>query len=206
MSKVVVDISMSLDGFVTGPNAGPDQGLGEGGEPIHRWVMPEEPSPEDSALLDAAFRATGAVVMGRRTFDVIDGAAGWKDDLGYGYEQDQSQAPPNFVVTHEPPANPRHQTGFTFVTEGVAAAVAAAREVAGDRETVIMGGGDVCAQALALNLVDELRIHLSPVLMGSGTPLFAHIDQRVLLSQSAVTVTPNATHLTYQLPRDERGA
>lgn len=199
MSQVVADISMSLDGYVTGPEAGPSQGLGRGGEPLQDWALRPEPSAEDQALLDTGFSATGAVIMGRRTFDVIDGDHGWKDDLGFGYEQDQTQAPPNFVVTHQVPSNPRHRSGFTFVTDGIAAAVDAAKEVAEDKEVVFMGGADLIGQALKLGLVDELRIHLSPVLMGEGARLFDHIDQRMLLTQANAVVTPYATHLTYRV-------
>ncbi|ARQ68541.1 dihydrofolate reductase family protein [Streptomyces marincola] len=201
MSKVAADISLSLDGFVTGPDAGPGRGLGTGGDAIHGWVNPPEPSPRDAALLDAGFAATGAVVMGRRTFDVIDGPGGWEGDTGYGYEQDQSKAPPNFVVTHAAPEHPRHRTGFTFVTDGVAAAVEAARAAAGDREVVIMGGADVIGQALTLGLVDELRIHLSPVLMGDGTRLSDRVEGPLLLDQADVDPTPHATHLTYRVRR-----
>lgn len=199
MSQVVADISMSLDGYVTGPDAGPNQGLGRGGEPLQDWALRPEPSVEDQALLDTGFSATGAVIMGRRTFDVIDGEHGWKDDIGFGYEQDQSQAPPNFVVTHQVPSHPRHRNGFTFVTDGIAAAVDAAKEVSGDKEVVFMGGADIIGQALKLGLVDELRIHLSPVLLGGGARLFDHIEQRMLLTQTDAVVTPYATHLTYRV-------
>lgn len=197
MSTVVVDISMSLDGYVTGPGPDFERGLGRGGEAIQGWVM--APAPEETSLLDRGFRGTGAVVMGRRTFDFVDGPHGWNEERGYGYDQDRSQAPPNFVVTHRPPSNPRHQAGFTFVTDGIASALAQASKVAGDKEVVIMGGADVSCQALLMGAVDQLRIHLSPVLMGAGTSLFALVSDRVLLTQQDVLVTPHATHLTYRV-------
>ena len=197
MSKVVVDISMSLDGYVTGPDASPSQGLGRNGQPIQGWVTPTEHSPKDAAVLEEGFYSTGAVIMGRRTFDFIDGSQGWEGDRGYGYEQDQSQAPHNFVVTRRAPERARHVAGFTFVTGGIASAVSQAAKAAGCREIVIMGGTDVAGQALAMGAVDELRVHLSPVLMGSGTRLFDHVTEQSLLTQQNAAVTPYATHLTY---------
>lgn len=196
MSKVAADISMSLDGYVTGPGPDVENGLGTGGAPIHGWVFASDTSPEDRAFLERA-SATGAVVMGRRTFDFVDGPNGWNADIGYAYDQPLPATPPIFVVTHAAPENPRHE-GFTFVTDGVAAAVTAAREAAGEGEVVIMGGADVIDQAVAGDLVDEIRIHLSPVLMGTGTRLFDGVPTRYLLTQAEVTVTPHATHLTYR--------
>src|SRR3954453_22504454 len=131
MSKVIADISMSLDGYVTAPGAGPQHGLGVDGEPIHAWVLEEPRSPVDEEVLARSFEQTGAVVMGRRLFDVVDGPAGWNDDIGYGYDRDQSAAPLCYVVTHEPPAQVRLKSRFRFVPEGVAAAIDQARATAG---------------------------------------------------------------------------
>jgi dihydrofolate reductase len=102
MTKVIADISMSLDGYVTAAGAGLEHGLGIGGEPIHAWVLEEPRSPVDEAVLARSFEQTGAVVMGRRLYDIVDGPNGWNDDVGYGHNQDQSAAPPCYVVTHEP--------------------------------------------------------------------------------------------------------
>ena len=137
--------------------------------------------------------------MGRRTFDFVDGSHGWDDATNYAYDDTETAQPPVFVVTHSVPEQTRHTEGFTFVTGGIDAAVNVARREAGDQETVIMGGADVIAQALAAGLVDELRIHLSPVLLGSGTRLFDRIDERLLLTQTDAVATPNATHLTYRV-------
>src|SRR4051812_49020051 len=103
MPKVLADISMSLDGFVTGPGAGPASGLGAGGEPIHNWVFSGD--PVDEALLAGATEHSGAVIMGRNLFDVIDGPDGWNDEMGYGAQH--AAQPPFFVVTHRPPASVR---------------------------------------------------------------------------------------------------
>ncbi|WP_150460188.1 dihydrofolate reductase family protein [Nesterenkonia ebinurensis] len=198
MSTVVADISMSLDGYVTGPEPDLEHGLGLGGEAIQQWVFNSQNSPEDRRFLESAGEGTGAVVMGRRTFDFIDGPNGWNDDVGYAYDHKPPSRPPIFVVTHEAPETPR-LAGFTFMTAGLAAAVNAAQKVAGQSETVIMGGAEVIDQALSEGLVDTLRIHLSPVILGGGTRLFDLLDERILLTQGDVTVTPHATHLTYQL-------
>ena len=196
MTRVVADISMSLDGFVTGPGADVANGLGIGGEPIHAWVM--QPDDVDTDVLREATEMSGAVVMGRRLFDVVDGPDGWNDEMGYG--AGLAATPPFFVVTHSPPAQVRLGLRFTFVTDGVAAAIEQARPAAGDKAVFIMGGGDVIRQALDTGLVDELRIHLSPIVLGAGTPLFAGIGRHELVQRSA-RVSTNATHLVYEVRR-----
>lgn len=199
MSRVVADITMSLDGYVTGPDPDLEHGLGTGGEAIQEWVFSSHSSPRDREFLETAGRATGAVVMGRRTFDFVDGPHGWNEEVNYSYDHQTPARPPVVVVTHAVPEQTRHAGGFTFVTDGVAAAIATAGRLAGEREVVVMGGASVIDQALAQGLVEELRIHLSPVLMGSGTRLFDLIDGRLLLSQADVVVTPHATHLSYRM-------
>ncbi len=183
---------MSLDGFVTGPRAGPDNGLGDGGSPIHNWVFSGDPVDED--LLAAGTEQSGAVVMGRNLFDVIDGPDGWNDEMGYGAQH--AARPPFFVLTHRPPASVRLGLDFAFVADGVESAVAAARAACpADKNVVVMGGGDVVRQVIDAGLLDELRIHLSPIIMGSGTPLFANV-QRHEFRQTDVRVSASATHLT----------
>lgn len=199
MSAVIADISMSLDGYVTGPDPDLEHGLGQGGEAIHQWVFNSHASPQDRRFLENAGEATGAVVMGRRTFDFVDGPHGWDEEVGYSYDHQTPSRPPVFVVTHAAPQRPRHTEGFTFMTDGIAAVVAAARQAAGEREVVIMGGASVIDQALTAGLVDRLRIHLSPVLMGAGTRLFGLVDECLRLTQADVVVTPHATHLTYRM-------
>lgn len=201
MSKVIADISMSLDGYVTAPGVDLEHGLGVGGEAIHAWVLDEPRSPVDDEVLARSFDMSGAVVMGRRLFDIVDGPHGWSDDVGYGHDQDQSVAPPCFVVTHEPPDRVRLVSRFRFVTEGVAAAIDRARAAAGDRDVVVMGGANVIDQSLAAGLVDELRIHLSPLLLGDGTRLFDLAGPTTLV-QREVIASPRAAHLTYEVARD----
>lgn len=200
MSKVIADISMSLDGYVTAPGAGPEHGLGVDGEGIHGWVLEEPRSPVDEEVLGRSFEATGAVVMGRRLFDVVDGPHGWSDEIGYGHDQDQSAAPPCFVVTHQVPEQVRLASRFRFVTDGVAAAVEEARATAGGKDVFVMGGANVIDQALSAGLVDELRIHLSPLLTGGGTRLF-DLVRPTTLAQREVLQSPRATHLVYEVVR-----
>jgi dihydrofolate reductase len=198
MSKVIADISISLDGYVTAPDAGPEHGLGVGGEGVHAWVLEEPRSPVDEEVLARSFESTGAVVMGRRLFDVVDAPNGWNDDVGYGHDQDQSHPPLCYVVTHERPERVRLASRFRFVTDGVAAAIEQARASASDKDVVVMGGANVVDQCLAAGLADELRIHLSPVLFGGGTRLFDLVRPMTLV-QRDVTVSPRATHLTYDV-------
>jgi dihydrofolate reductase len=195
MTRVITDITMSLDGFVTGPNAGPQSGLGDDGMPLHNWVFNGD--DVDEAELANSMQRSGAVVMGRNLFDVVDGPDGWSDEMGYGAHK--VGRPPFIVVTHDPPARVRLNLDFTFVTEGVAGAVDAARAVCPpDKDVVIMGGGNVIAQAIDEGLVDEMVLHVSPIVMGAGTPLWAGVARREL-RQTDVRVSPYATHITYSL-------
>lgn len=194
---VIADITTSLDGFVTGPNPGLDNGLGDGGDPLHEWAISSD-DPVDAQVLERSTRETGAVIMGRRLFDIIDGPRGWSEEMGYGAHH--AAVPPVFVVTHEAPTTWRLGDRFSFVTDGVAAAVERARAAAGDRDVVVMGGGDVIRQAVLGGLVDQLRIHLAPMVLGAGTPLFLPGDS-CDLRQVDVAPSAVATHLTYAVAR-----
>lgn len=195
MPKVIADISMSLDGFVTGAGAGEQHGLGDAPQ-LHTWVVQQD--VVDTEILEKATAETGAVVMGRRLFDVVDGADGWNKDMGYG--ADQTGTPPFFVVTHSPPQDVRlkRELGMSFTFDNdLAIAIDQARSAATDGDVVIMGGGDVIGQALEQGLVDELRLHLAPMLLGSGTPLFK-AGTRQMYRQRDVRPSRNAVHLTYE--------
>jgi dihydrofolate reductase len=194
MTKVVADITMSLDGFVTGPDPDLEHGLGRGGEPLHAWV--ESDHEVDREVLRETAEAPGAVVMGRRLFDVIDGPHGWSDEMGYG--ADHATTPPFFVVTHSAPETVRLDLDFTFVTDGLASAIDQARAAAGDKDVIVMGGGDVIRQCVDTGLADELIIHLAPIVLGAGTPLLVDCHRRQLV-QRDVRISPTATHLTYAL-------
>jgi dihydrofolate reductase len=203
MPKVIADITMSLDGYVTGLGADSEHGLGDVTE-LHAWVSKQD--SVDTEILEQATAATGAVVMGRRLFDVVDGPQGWNQDMGYGAQQ--VGAPPFFVVTHKAPQEVRLEREldmqFTFAND-LTAAVDQARTAATSGHVVIMGGGDVIGQALEKGLVDELRVHLAPMLIGGGTPLFRP-GTRQMYRQREVRPSSNAVHLTYERPvSDTRG-
>ena len=193
MTRIIADISVSLDGFVTGPDPGPDNGLGTGGEALHTWAFSDD--PDDRRVLRESTARSGAVVLGRRLFDIVDGPLGWNDEMGYGAQH--AATPPFFVVTHAAPDDVRLDLEFTFVTDGLAAAVEQARAAAGDRDVVVMGGGDVIRQSVESGLADELRIHLAPVILGGGTPLFG--STRTELTPTSSVASKHATHLTYAL-------
>ena len=195
MGKVVADISVSLDGFVTGPGPGPANGLGDRGEGLHTWAFSAD--PVDREVLASTTDATGAVVMGRRLFDIVDGPHGWTDDVAYG--AGLAAAPPVLVVTRRPPTTVRLADRFTFVVDGVRSAIDKARATAGERDVVVMGGAQVIRGALDADAVDELRLHLSPVLLGAGTPLFDGGVGPRTLRQVHVRVSAHATHLTYRV-------
>jgi dihydrofolate reductase len=199
MSSVIGDITMSVDGFVTGPGADPQHGLGLHAEGLHAWAL-ESADPVDREQLRSSTADTGAVVMGRKTFDTVDGPDGWNEDMGYGADQDGR--PPFFVVTSTRPHDVRlaGSQDFTFVLDGPAAAVSAARHAAGDRDVYVMGGGQLVGSCLAAGLLDQLRLHLSPEVLGSGTPLFAGVGRHRLV-QREVRISASATHLTYDVRR-----
>jgi dihydrofolate reductase len=188
MSKVIADITMSLDGYVTGPSGDVDE--------LHAWVTDQD--AVDTEILERATAETGAVVMGRRLFDIVDGPNGWTKDMGYGAQQ--AGTPPFFVVTHSAPQHVRLQRElgmrFTFVDD-LTTALDQARTAATDGHVVIMGGGDIIGQTIEQGLVDELHLHLAPILLGGGTPLFrAGTHQRY--RQRDVRPSSNAVHLTYE--------
>jgi dihydrofolate reductase len=202
MNQVVVDISVSLDGYVTGPNVSLDNGLGDGGEALHEWVF--NGTAEDRNVLEAAFEATGAVIQGRNLFDIIDGPHGWTDEMGYGAKPTGEVNPPIFVVTHKAPEKTRLGNRFRFVTDGIESAVAQARAAAGDKDVFVMGGGQVCHEVLAAGLADVLQLHVAPVVLGDGTRLFP-VGAAPTYSLDLVSSisTPAAQHLTYRVKKEK---
>ncbi|MEU6950562.1 dihydrofolate reductase family protein [Streptomyces sp. NPDC046316] len=203
MTRIIADISVSLDGFVTGPDPGPDNGLGTGGEALHAWAFSED--PEDRRILREGTVRSGAVVLGRRLFELVDGPDGWDETTGYGAGE---VGKPSFVVvTSSTPESVRLSgLDWTFVTTGLADAVTAARERAEaassaggkDLDVVLMGGGATIGSAFEAGLVDALSLHLAPVVLGAGTPLFTGGTPRTLVQRSVIT-TSTATHLTYDV-------
>jgi dihydrofolate reductase len=206
MSKVIVDMGMSLDGFIAGPNAGPHNNLGDGGTRIHRWVYDLEAwrqlqglksgkTNRDDEVVKEIYARTGAYVMGRRMFD--EGEVGWPDPPPFGA--------PVFVLTHQArePWVRQGGTTFTFVTDGIESAFEQARAAAGDKDVRIAGGANTVQQYLSAGLMDEIQIHLAPVLLGDGVQLFEHIDpEHVELEKTRVIDSPKVTHLRYHIVRE----
>jgi dihydrofolate reductase len=195
--KVVVDLTVSLDGFATAAGNDLEHGLGIDGQVLHEWLESDEGSA-DRRMLDETYARAGAVIMGRRTFDFIDGPHGWPAELG----DPDSGAPPIVVVTSSIPERTRLGGRFRFATGGLVAALDQAREYAGERDVLIMGGGTVANGFLNAGLVDELVLHVAPVVLGGGTPLFpAGTTSRRELTLTRTVPTAAAVHLTYEVSR-----
>jgi dihydrofolate reductase len=196
MAKVVAGITTSIDGYVTGPNDGPGNGLGDQGERLHQWVFGgpwryadqgrPEPAGEDAAWLAHVTSTMGAVVGGRSTYEA---AEHWGDQNPWGL--------PFFIVTHRPEEEPAGGA-FTFVW-GVEAAVERALEAAAGKDVHVMGGADVIRQALAAGIVDELTIIIAPVVMGGGKRLFDGFTQSLDLEHLGVRQSPFATFIDYRV-------
>lgn len=193
MSKVISGISMSLDGFVTGPNVTRERQLGDGGDVLHRWL--HEPDPRDADLLAGMRAGVGSILLGRRSYDLAEGDGGWGDGGPAG-------PIPCFVLTHEAPdpETVRAPKVFTFVTDGLHSAVRQARAAA-DGKAVGVHGASAAQQCLAAGLLDEIQIHLVPVLLGGGTRLFDQLGGPARLERTDLVETPNATHLRFRVLR-----
>ena len=187
MGNVVIDMSVSVDGYIAAPNDNPEQGLGEDGMRLHNWAF------DDPSVFERVFgnliEETGAVIMGRRSYDNSIAAWGGKGPLG---------DVPCFVVTHKPPVSA--DPIFTFVSEGIESALAQARKAAADKRIGLMGA-EIDQQFLAAGLVDEIRIHLVDVLLGGGRRLFDELPQRIELEQTGLSQTGGVTHLEYRVVR-----
>jgi dihydrofolate reductase len=193
MRKVVFDISMSLDGFMTAANQRPEEPLGEGGEQLHQWAFGDD--PRDREVLTAAAGSLGAVICGRRTYD--DSLPWWAADGPTG-----SDRVPVFVLSHDEPADPPAGGVYTFVTGGIEDTLKQAKAAAGDKLVTVMGGAETGQQFLRAGLVDELSIHLIPVLFGGGTRMFEHLgDGHVQLEHLGSVQTAAATHLRFRVVR-----
>jgi dihydrofolate reductase len=195
MSATVLDMSMSLDGFIAGPNETPDNGLGDGGDRLHEWFfavaptehagVPGRPSGVDGEMIDEVM-ATGAVVAGRGT---AEPAGFWGGDHHDGV--------PIFILSRRPEAEVAQWPLVTYVSE-VDAAMARAKEAAGEKDVLVHGAG-VARLALAAGVLDELQIHLIPVLLGAGRRLFDHLGADVELEQTRVLEGAGVTHLRYRV-------
>lgn len=185
MAIVEVEISISVDGFVSGPNTDRFPGLGEGGDVLHAWLA----EPEGQKIVAEVFGAAGSVLTSRA---VYDGVAGWGDDPPYRM--------PVFVLTHRPHEMVvKGETTFTFVADGIEAAIAQAAAAAGAKKVHILGGASVIQQALNAGLVDQIHLHVAPILLAAGTPLFANLRRQIRLEPLDMVETSAARHLRYRV-------
>jgi dihydrofolate reductase len=199
MAKVLAGITMSLDGYITGPHDREGAGLGDGGERLHYWVFggpwtydsPRGTAAEiDQKYMDEVFTSAGAWLVGRTMHDVVDG---WGDNPGFGL--------PVFVVTHRPHETVvKGDTTFEFVTDGISNALERGRAAAGDKNVIVMGGADLLRQYLAAGAVDELTLTIAPVLLGAGKRLFDGISRTDIgFERTGVIESPFATHLRFRV-------
>jgi dihydrofolate reductase len=214
MSKLTLDISMSLDGFIAGPNQTLDEPLGKGGEQLHEWAFAAKSFREshglsggetnvDSEVIEESLRNSGATVMGRRMFSGGEGP--WEDDPNadawWGEEPPFHHSV--FILSHHArePVTKRGGTTFTFVADGIESALEQARAAAGDKDVAVGGGANVAQQYLKAGLLNQLQIHLVPVLLGDGVRLFEnHLgSQRRELECTRTIESPAVTHLSYRV-------
>jgi dihydrofolate reductase len=217
MSALFLDISISLDGYVAGPNQSLEAPLGEGGEQLHAWGVATEAfhrlhgrpgqgvANPDGEIIEETFARSGATIMGRRMFS--GGTGPWENDPNarawWGDEPPFHHSV--FVLTHHErePLEMQGGTTFFFITDGIESALAEARAAAGGKDVGIGGGAQVAQQYLAAGLIDDIQLHVVPVLLGGGARLFESPGGVALprLEQTRVLESPNVTHLRYRLVR-----
>jgi dihydrofolate reductase len=211
MSSVTCQISISLDGFVAGPNQSIENPIGEGGMRLHQWGIEtaswrkqhglDGGAPTaDSEVLDEVFQNVGAYIMGRKMFGGGDGP--WDEKWQGWWGEEPPYHAPVFVLTHHPrkPLSMRGGTTFTFVTEGIESALKQARSAAGDKNVEIAGGAQAVRQYLAAGLLDELYLHIVPVVLGAGERLLEGVGDPTL-EPVKVIASPAVTHVQYRIVR-----
>jgi dihydrofolate reductase len=211
MSSVRCQISISLDGFAAGPNQSPDNPLGEGGMRLHDWALAtaawrsqhgleDGEQSADSEVIDEVVQGVGAYIMGRNMFGGGDGA--WDQSWRGWWGDDPPFHAPVFVLTHHArdPLQMEGGTTFTFVTDGIESALDQARAAAGDDDVSIAGGASAVQQYLAAGLLDELYLHIAPVVLGAGERLLENVGDPVL-EPVKVVASPAATHVKYRVVR-----
>jgi dihydrofolate reductase len=212
VSKLRFEISISVDGYVAGPNQGEEHPLGEGGEQLHEWVVKLEAWRKShgreggevnasSEIIERATENVGAVIMGRNMFG--GGPGPWGDDPWTGWWGDDPPFHvPVFVLTHhERESLALSDTTYHFVTDGIESALTQAREAAGGRDVKLAGGAKAAQQYLAAGLVDEMQLNIPPLLLGGGERLFENVGRDLELVQEQVVHTAEATHVRYGVSR-----
>lgn len=191
MSRVLLEMSVSLDGCFAGPNVGDEEPMGRGGEALHEWMFAGRSPDEARAWMTEKLAGIGAVIMGRRMVDL--GMRFWGEEPVFHA--------PCFVVTHRPAETIVKEggTSYVFVTGGVTEALRLARDAAGPQDVLVNGGGDVNRQFLNAGLVDELRLHVVPMILPGGACLFSGVGPDLRLVATDAATTPLVTHLTYAI-------
>ncbi len=211
MSSVTSQISISLDGFVAGPNQSLENPIGEGGMRLHQWVF-ETASwraqqgleggehNADSAVADEVVQGVGAYIMGRKMFG--GGAGRWDETWTGWWGEEPPYHVPVFVLTHHPrkPLSMKGGTTFTFVTDGIDSALRQARAAAGNKDVTIAGGASTIRQYLAAGLLDELYLHIVPVVLGAGERLLENVGDPTF-DPVKVIGSPRVTHVKYRVVR-----
>ncbi|MEU8296377.1 dihydrofolate reductase family protein [Micromonospora sp. NPDC048909] len=211
MSTVTSQLSISLDGYVAGPEQSPQDPLGRGGLRLHEWFFGLDTwraqhgltggdRGVDADVVDEMTRNIGAYVMGRHMFGGGDGP--WDETWRGWWGEEPPFHTPVFVLTHRPraPLIMAGGTEFRFVTDGVHSALKQAREAAGERDVSIAGGASTVRQFLTAGLLDTLQLHIVPIVLGAGERLFEEVGD-LRLEQAAVVAGPSVTHVTYRVSR-----
>jgi dihydrofolate reductase len=211
MGSVVCQISISLDGFVAGPNQSVDNPIGEGGMRLHEWAFATDSwraqqgldggaHNADAEVIDEVVQGIGAYIMGRKMFGGGDGP--WDETWTGWWGANPPYHVPVFVLTHvaRAPLPMEGGTTFTFVTDGIGSALEQARAAAGENDVAIAGGASAVRQYLAAGLLDELYLHIVPVILGAGERLLDGVGDPVL-EQVKVVASPAITHIKYRVVR-----
>ena len=211
MTSITCQMSISLDGYVAGPNQSLDNPLGEGGMRLHEWVFATHSWQEqhggsggernvDSDVAEGLLKPNGAYIMGRRMFGGGDGP--WDESWRGWWGEDPPYHTPVYVLTHHKrePLELQGGTTFYFVTDGIESALSQARAAAGDRDVAIAGGASCLQQYLAAGLLDELYLHIAPVILGAGERLLENVGDPTL-EPIEVVASPAVTHVRYRVVR-----
>lgn len=211
MSSVTCHISMSLDGFVAGPNQSVEHPIGEGGMRLHQWVFGTDSwrgqhgleggeRNADAEVVDEVVQGVGAYIMGRKMFGGGDGP--WDETWTGWWGEDPPFHTPVFVLTHHArePLPMQGGTTFTFVTDGIESALEQARTAAGDKDVAIAGGARTVQQYLAAGLLDEFYLHIVPIVLGAGERLLEDVGDPTL-EPVKVIASPAVTHVKYRVVR-----
>ena len=200
MGRVTCQISVSLDGFAAGPDQSLEDPLGRGGERLHAWAFAPDRDPVDARVAASLLDGVGAYVMGRKMFG--GGPGPWDEAWRGWWGEDPPYHAPVFVLTHHAraPLTMERGTTFHFVTDGLESALARARATAGGQDVAIAGGASTVRQCLVAGHLDELYLHIVPILLGAGERLLDGAGDPVL-EPGEVLASPAATHIRYRVGR-----